>query len=264
MDCSNMNMYVTPLDSREVYQFNISQDVWKRLPDCPYQDSGLSIKKNCLLSVGGSGYGCEIFYLEGEGWRNRLPNMKTGRSRPAVVTLPHHLIVIGGLGQSNRPIASVEVLDDQTNTWTELQDLPRPLGYPSATVCGEQLYVLPGGWADRGEGYSCSISELSTSSGSPPALTWTPIPLPPVYWSTIATLSGHPVTIGGVDRETRTYTSTVYSLSHGQWVECGHLCEARYHHLVASLTTCTSHMLVVVGGHSFTGYSATVELCSVV
>ena len=111
----------------------------------------------------------------------------------------------------------------------------------------ERVDIRLSGW-DEG-GYCSSTGDLSTSSGSPPDLTWTPIPQPPVYASTIATLSGVPVLVGGAVRGIGTYSSTVYSLSHGQWVECGHLCEARSVCLVASLTT--SHNYVSDGREGF-------------
>ena len=266
IDSANVNMYVTPGGSNEVYRYNITQqNGWQQLQNSPYLDSGLVVKNNNnLLAVGGrTSTGVrtnELFCLHGKEWKEYFPHMNTARSHPAVATKLHYHIVIGGYGKPGCPVSSVEVFSEENNTWILLGDLPHPLGRPSATVCGEQLYVLSGEWGS--EGYSCSLKELSISSGSPPALTWTPIALPPVCRSTIATLSGMPVAVGGEVRESLTYTSTIYSLSHGQWVECGHLCKARCYTLVASLIT--SHMLVVVGGANSLGSLATVELCSVV
>ena len=263
MDFANMYIFVSPCGSSEVYKYIMQQDKWIQLQNCPYSNSGLVIINNSLLSVGGSAFRLKtnkLFRLQRKKWKEYIPSMNTARSHPGLATQSHHLIVIGGRDENDKPIASVEVFDDQTKTWTLLSNLPHPLNRPSATLCGEQLYVLSGDY--KSEGYCCSIKELSTSSGSPPALTWTPIPRPPVYLSTIATLSGVPVVVGGSVRERDTTSSTVYSLSHGQWMECGHLYEARFDCLVASHST--SHMLVVVGGFdSNLRKSATVELCSV-
>ena len=246
----------------------MQQDMWIRLQDCPYENPGLIVMNNVLLSVGGARSSYvpfsdsyvqtnKLFCLEGKKWKKHFPSMNTTRSSPELATQSHYLIVIGGWDQSYHSIASVELLDEETKKWSLLQDLPHPLYHPSVTFCGEQLYILSG-W-DEG-GYYSSL-QLSTSNG--PVLAWTPIPQPPVYSSTIATLTGVPVVVGGRDRESHTINSTVYSLSHGQWVECGHLCEARYDCLVTSHST--SHMLVVVGGINSTHHdSATVQLCSVV
>ena len=273
IDCTNTCTYVSPANSLEVYKYILQQDMWKQLQDCPYENPGLIVMNNLLLSVGGRRSSSvptsnsyvvtnKLFHLQGKKWKEHFPSMNTARSYCTVITTLHYLIVIGGNHQSGRPIASVEVFDEETKTWSLLGDLPRPLRLPSATLCGNQLYVLSGDWV--GVGYCCSLQERSTFSQSPPALTWTPIPLPPVYWSTIASLSGVPVVVGGKVRGRGTYSSTVYSLSHGQWVGCGHLCEARSDCLVASLST-SHNMLVVVGGVNSTGCdSATVEFCNVV
>ena len=265
IDSPNMYIYISPVGSRKVYKYTMQQDKWTQLQNCPYENCALVVKNNYLLCVGGYTSSCvvtkELFRQQGEEWKEHFPSMNTARYRCTAITVSHYLIVIGGHDQSSDPIASVEILDDTTKKWSHLRDLPRPLHLPSATLCGNQVYILSG-W-DEG-GYCSSTGDLSTSSGSPPDLTWTPIPQPPVYASTIATLSGVPVLVGGLVRRSRTYSSTVYSLSRGQWVECGHLCEARAECLVASLTT-SHNMLVVVGGADSTHqYSATVQLCSVV
>ena len=174
--------------------------MWIQLQDCPYEDPGLIVMNNLLLSVGGrrfsnalfiDGYVYirtnKLFCLQWEKWKKHFPSMNIARSRPGLATQSHYLIVIGGWGQSDHAMASVEIFDEETNKWSLLQDLPRPLHRPSATLCGEHLYILSGLRDERG--YYSSL-KLSTSSGSPPALTWTPIPQPPAYWSTIATLSG--------------------------------------------------------------------------
>ena len=258
-------IYIRPANSNEVYKYIIQQDMWIQLQDCPYQQSGLVMMNNCLMSVGGytSSYvpTNKLFCLRGEEWKEQFPSMNTARFSPALAVQQHYLIVIGGYNQYCYSIASVEILDAESIKWSMLGNLPCPLDWPSATLCGEQLYVLAG--KSDGEGYCCSLQELSTSSVLPPSLTWTPFPQPPVSDSTIATLSGVPVVVGGRGRGTGIYNSTVYALLDGQWVECGHLNEARSDCLVASLNT--SHMLVVVGGIAFPGLvSATVQLCSVV
>ena len=264
IDSPHMYIYVSPKDSHDVYRYTIQEDEWIQLQNCPYVNGALVMKNNFLLCVGGRTSDSypyvptnQLFRLQGEEWKEHFPSMNTARYSCAAITVSHYLLVIGGYRQSGDRIASVEMLDSQTKKWSHLTDLPRPLPRPSATICGNQVYVLS--WGNEG-GYCSPIAELLTSSGSRPALTWTPIPQPPVYASTIATLSGVPVLVGGAVRGIGTYSSTVYSLSHGQWVECGHLCEARSVCLVASLTT--SHMLVM-GGRDSTGHdSATVELCS--
>ena len=262
MDSPKTYIYVRPAGSKEVYMYIIHQDMWIQLQNCPYENCALVVKNNCLLSVGGRTTSNiptdKLFHLQADEWKEQFPSMNTARYCPALTAPQYYLIAIGGHGQFGHPIASVEVLNYHNNTWIPLGDLPHPPRYPSATLCGEQLFVLSG-WGDD-EGYCCSLGELFTSNGSPHALTWTPIPLPPVYFSTIAALFGVPVVVGGKVRGKGTYSSTIYSLSDGQWVECCHLSESRHCCLAASLST--SNIFVVVGGIAPTGRSATVELCT--
>ena len=200
VDSTNTYIYISPYNSSQVYKYTMQQDKWTQLQNCPYQDCALVVKNNYLLSVGGrtSIYGDptkKLFQLQGEKWEEHSI-MNFARSCCAAISVSDYLIVIGGYGQLGHRIASVEILDNKTKKWSHLRDLPCPLDWPSATISGKQLYVLSGGY--DGEGYCSSpIGELSTSNGPPPALTWTPIPQSPVNYSTIATLSGVPVLVGG-------------------------------------------------------------------
>lgn len=269
VDSANVYMYITPWQSSEIYEYNIHEDKWRNLPESPYQDSGLVMMNNALFSVGGHKFGTDVptnklFRLQGEEWKEHFPNMNTARSSPALAAHTKYTFVIGGHARY-RNISSVEVISEENNTWSiqVLGHIPHPFQHPSATLCGEQLYVLSGG--DDNEGYCCSLQEMLTSSHpieSLPVLTWTRIPLPPVHQSTIATLSRQTVLVGGTMRGSDTRSSTVYSLSRGQWVECGHFCEARFHCLAVSI----SQKIVVVGGWDSSGWSSTakVESLSVV
>ena len=116
---------------------------------------------------------------------------------------------MGPLPQASSSPANVDSALDQYNTRTVLNNLPRPLPHPSATVCGSKLYVA----GDGGDGYSCSLSQIATSNHpirSPPALTWTPMPPSLVTFSTIACLSNKPLLVGGTARNTHADSRAIY------------------------------------------------------
>ena len=263
------SIYITPADSSDVFRYDMEDDRWDRLPNCPYEKSGLVVMNNHLLSVGG----CKqllfrsdhvptnkIFSFKVKKWRENIRKMNTARHSPALAAHGNYLFVIGGYSQSGDLTATVEVYNEHRNTWSALGDLPHPLSRPSATLCGTKLYVLSGG--RDGEGYCCSLQEFFTSSHPMrPPPTWTAILRPPVYWSTIASLLEQPVLIGGRHRDTHARSSTVYILSQGKWVESGRLCSGRWWCLVSA----SYNKMVVVGGYQSTLFStAIVELCSVV
>ena len=139
MDSPNMYIYVRPADSREVYKYTIQQDKWIQLQNCLYEHCALVVKNNYLLCVGGCISGVptnKLFQLQQKEWKEYFPNMNTARYLCTAIAVSHYLIVIGGYGHYG-PIASVDILDDQTKKWSLLRNLPRPLPLPSATICGQ-------------------------------------------------------------------------------------------------------------------------------
>ena len=260
---NNMMVYVTPQGTNIIFQYCVREEKWKKLPESPCQDSGLVVRDNTLVALGGRQNSKSVEMvcsLRGKKWKEDLPSLNNARASPAVATHSTYIFAIGGYNLIS--VATVEMLD-QYNTWTVLNNLPHPLPYPSATVCGSKLYVV-GYFSD---GYSCSLSQnnlMATSSHpirSPPALTWTPMPPSPVKHSTIACLSNKPLLVGGVDRITLADSHAIYVLFKGRWVECGSLYSGRCQCLVASLS---EKKMVVMGGEKGLFQFNLVELCSVV
>ena len=75
------------------------------------------------------------------------------------------LIVAGGMGVGDRSgvLSTVEVMNTENHQWSTAADLPEPMFKASATICGDQLYMLGG--IDKTSYYSksvytCSVSEL--------------------------------------------------------------------------------------------------------
>ena len=168
--------------------------------------------------------------------------MNTARSSPAVVSTSdgEYLIVIGG--SVGVWTATVELFKAKSRRWYKLTDLPQPLIYPSATICGDQLNVI-GAVAN---GYSCSLAALPSSDQpitSPLTLSWKPLPPLPVAYSTAATLCGQLVLIGG--GRGLSPVNSIHQLVGGQWVEIGSMTSERYDCLVASPSP---DKIIIVGG----------------
>ena len=89
--------------------------------------------------------------------------MKTARSMAAVVSISNgeYALVIGGYGGVYSWMTTVELLQVRSRRWCEVSDLPQPLSNPSATICGnyELIHVV----GDDGDGFSCSLQDLSSS-----------------------------------------------------------------------------------------------------
>ena len=223
--------YFTPHESRSVYRYEWKTGRWDETSPCPSLDSGLAVTKSGLISVGGEGLyqTGKILTLRGQRWEEEYPPMNTARSSPAVVVTPQgdYVLVIGGYTGSERPAATVDMLQVKTRKWYRLTNLPHPLTAPSAATCGNTLYVI----GYEGKGYSCSLGalpsgdELISQLATQNLIFWTPLPDLPVTNSTAGTLCGQLVIFGG--RKVALSVNTIHQLVDGQWVEIGSMISER-------------------------------------
>ena len=257
--------YFTQDDSNLVYSYEWNTEQWNELPSFTYSNFALVTIDGTLTTVGGgvyrSGYTNKLFTLRQRQWVEEYPPMNTVRSRPAVVSTSggDYIIGIGGSGDVDWT-GTVELFQVKTRRWYKLTNIPQPLSFPSATICGNQLHVI--GWEDNG--YTCSIKNLPssdepiTSQSIPHLISWTPIPRLPVTHSTAATLYGQLVIIGGMQ-----YGSTVNSIHQlvdGKWVVIGSMSSGRRDCLVVSPSP---DRMMIVGGVG-AGLLDNVEECIVV
>ena len=220
--------YFSSLHSNSIYSYEWITEQWKQLQHS-YNGSVLVIVNGELTTVGGIceyNYTTKLLTLRQGRWVEEHPPMKTARSWPAVVSTSDgdYIIVIGGLGGGWT--ATVELFQVKTRRWYKLTNLPQPLSFPSATICGNQVHVIGGG-----DGFSCSLQALPSSDepitpqSLPDLISWTPLPPLPVTRSTIATLSGQLVIIGG--RQGGSQVNSIHQLVGGQWVEIGSMTSGR-------------------------------------
>ena len=238
--------YFTSRRSQSVFKYEPSTLKWEELPPCPYFNSGLIIIDGKLTAVGGctcdfmlSVRTNKVFILQQGQWFEQYPPMNTERSEPAVVGTSDgiYIFVIGGCIDDNA--TTVEIFHVTNRRWYEVEYLPPPLYRPSATICGNQLYII----GETYTGYSCSLQALLPSDQpitSHNILSWTPLPQLPVSTSTAVTLSGQLVIVGGQRSE-----SAIHQLIHGQWVEIGSLSTGRSGCLIVTLSP---DKIMIVGG----------------
>ena len=243
--------YFTSYDCTSVYQYECSTEKWEELPSCPYNDSGLVVIDRELTAAVGEYYRYtnKLYTLRQRKWIEEYPPMNTERSRPAVVSTAdgEYLIVIGGT-VGDGWTATVELFQVKSRRWHQLTDLPQHLFSPSATICGDQLNVIGG----DGGGYSCSLAALPSSDkpispqSIPHLISWTSLPSLPVTYSTVATLCGQLVLIGGKRHVFGSQVNSIHQLVDGQWVEIGSMTSERSRCLVASPSP---DKIIIVGRH---------------
>ena len=277
-------IYCTSGASEAVSRYEWNTDKWLHLPPLPYIDSGLVIINGELTAVGGRAgpqRTKDLLTLRQGKWVIEYPPMHAERSHTAVLSTPdgHFVFVIGGCFDNWTRLISVEGVNVSTSVmlfqvknrrWYELTSLPS-LPSPSATICGNQLYVI----GDGLNGYSCSLEALLSIDQELPntlqflshLIMWTSVPPLPLFESTAATLNGELIIIGGEERilvsgkSERILHSSIYQLRNGGWVEIGDVHQRRKQCLAIS----PSHdKLFVIGGWIEAGKSLRVEECIVV
>ena len=154
------------------YESDVTSDSWSQLPDCFHNDGSIAIINGTLTTIGGGSspfYSNELFSLTGEGsvrrWTQQFPPMPTKRRWTTSLCTGTALIVAGGWGIGSLVLSTVEIMNTETHQWSTAADLPQPMYHASATVCGDQLYML-GGVEDRL--HVCQISVHLFSECPPP------------------------------------------------------------------------------------------------
>ena len=198
---------------------------------------------------GSDHYTNKLFTLRQRQWIEKYPQMNTARSCTTVVSSSdgEYIIVIGGYDGGVDWTAIVELFQVSSRRWHQLKDLPQPLPLLSATICGNHLHVI----GDCANGYSCSLQALLssdrqiTSQSIPHLISWTSLPCLPVTRSTVATLSGQIVIIGGYKGCSWSPVKTIHQLVNGQWVKIGSMSCGREVCLVVSPSP---DKMMIVGG----------------
>ena len=238
---------------------------WSELPKCPHWYGSLAVIRGLLTAIGGGKLGDPDNKLlsmnsKAQMWVEHFPPMPTKRSHTAAVSTEQHLIVAGGVSDRST-LEIVEVMDFQTLAivWSTAASLPHPCSWASATICGDQQYILGGLGSPEDDPLksvlTCSLTKLLQScSKTSPNPVWHSTTDVPVYQSTSATVNGELVAVGGKDAKDKT-TSAIhkYDPTTDSWNVISNMPTARMCCLVAVLPT---NEMMVVGGNT-TIYSIT-------
>ena len=193
----------------------------------------------------------KLLSLRDKKWVERFPAMPTKRYSAAAVTQGHYLIVAGGQIGMARYLNTVEVMDTKTLIWSAVANLPSSVFWASATVCGDQVYMLGG--FDKNDNttsmLACSLEVLlqscsETSCGS----VWQRITDVPVHLSTCVAIDEDLVAVGGRN-ERKDTTAAVYKYNPtiDSWDLVSYMPTGRYNCLATLLP---SKEMIVVGGHT--------------
>ena len=272
-------MYVRDGSTVKIYSYDATTDSWSKLPDCVKVGGSITFINGQLTTVGGN-MSNELFSLTGEGssrrWTKEYPPIPTKRQWTTSLCTGATLIVAGGLG-SGGVLSTVEVMNTENHQWFTAADLPQPMYYASATVCGDRIYMLGGfdvHYSVIKSVYTCSVSALLQSCFpnslvkrtflSDETSVWRQVADLPVTRSTCESFNGRLLAIGGKDDSGKARTTAVYEYSStsNSWEVISHMTTGRYLCFTAVLP---NNQLMVVGGWTdISTRTDTVELANVV
>ena len=252
--------------NQEVYAYTISTSSWSQLPDSPSRNCPSVIINNFLTLIGGHCRGTityQLFSLTGKGsgrrWTEEFPPMPTKRQKSIALCTETALVVAGGKNH-NKDLSVVEVLNTETLQWSTAADLPTPLTFAPAAVCGDHVYILK-----DSNMYTCSVSALVQSCK--PSLrktdpgVWTTVAAPRVIHTTCVSIHGQLLAIGGKHSDEK-ITSAVhmYNPTIDSWEVISHMAMPRQRCIAAVLP---NGQLMVVGGWTRGGETDSIEFAAV-
>ena len=230
-----------------VYSYTVPENKWTKLPQCKYKHFAMAVINDALTTIGGWDNQYEatntLLSLSGSSWEEVLPPMPTKRAHPAAANTPTHLVVAGGQ-QSVIDLTPVEVLNTKTFQWSTANSLAEAVRYPQMTTCGGCIYL-----ASSDKVFPCSVEDLLKSTNSSDGgSVWTRLAnIPTPRMSTLATLRGRVLAVGGRDGGHSTGAIHCYDVATNSWSVVGEIPTPRSGVLTAVLP---SNELVVVGGHA--------------
>ena len=274
--------YFQVVKSKKVFAYNSTNNNWSGLPKCPNYGFSLAIVNSLLTAIGGETADNKVtntlLSLTDNKWTEQFPPMPTKRWVTAVVCSGRSLIVAGGVGKRDKKLSTVEVMDTETLQWSTASSLLHPLYLASATLCGDQVYMLGG--FDHGDEYSksvftCSLAaliqscqpqslggQLKTLSLASGPKVWYQLADTPVTLSTCTSLHEQLLVVGGNDSDDKKTTAIhMYNTTTNSWKVISHMATSRCQCL---LTVLPHNELMVVGGHTADGDTTSVQIASIV
>ena len=238
-----------------VWEFNPTCNQWVELSDPPVLGFSLVSIENELVTVGGFNRQENWFnnlkdsnklygYIEGN-WVEKYPNMPTKRYHCAAVYTSHTLVVAGGECE-NEIFTTVEVLGIQNKQWSKVSSLPTRSTLPSASTCGEYIYLHDIRALPNSEYSVIRCSLLSLAFSTPKQVLWEKVASLPVQRSTLVTVKGHLLAVGGRTTKGESVKEVLrYDPAADLWQVVSQMKIARFQCAAALLP---DNKLVVVGG----------------
>ena len=263
--------------SLRIFAYNSASNKWSEFPRCPNGGFSLAVVNSLLTAIGGAtrtgGVTNSLLSLIDKKWTKKFPPMPTKRWLTAAVCSGRSLVVAGGTsGVGMKDLSTVEVMDAKTLQWSTASSLPHPLHQASATLCGDQVYMLVG-CSQSGKDFAplkrsksvftCSLAALLQSC-QPQSLVarlmnfslsvskvWHQLADTPFSFSPCVSLHGRLLIVGGYISDKEELNAIhMYNTVSNTWEIISHMATPHHQSLVAVLP---HNQLMVVGGYTLAG-----------
>ena len=254
----NEAIFLRPARTSEILKYFNGH--WTSMLHSKVENCALAFLSGRLTTIGGRSVGAigkvvgDVYCISqhmhrAEQWVKDVPAMAVARELPQTVASGKTLIVVGGRNKSM--LDTVELYNEDFKQWHTACKLPVPLHYITMATFDESLTIVGirgSRELDESVCLRCKLTDLiySCSSSLNTANIWekTKLEIPPK--SSLVKFKGRFLSIGGVAKDGRTATSSVYSHSPDTdtWTESPSLRTPRY----LCFTAILSDKLYIIGG----------------
>ena len=133
---------------KDAYRLDKKNSKWITFADSSKTEMTLAVCRGRLIALGGydNGMHSKKVMVFREGRWSLMSEMLLGCTGPCVVSIGGGgMVVMGGIGDGDKPLRDVQVFVGRTQTWHKGPSLPQPCRGMSAVVHGDIVYVM-GGW----------------------------------------------------------------------------------------------------------------------
>ncbi|XP_067641690.1 kelch-like protein 5 isoform X2 [Eurosta solidaginis] len=147
-------------DSRTIFQYNTTEDLWQKWVDIKpgVPDVQAIFMDDNLFLIGGIRNNTAINEVNSWNFRTklfqRLPPMNQPRYLHCVVELNHKVYVVGGKGEDDEILNSVEMYT-ASDGWESINAMITPRCWATAVVFNEKIYVFGGHDGDDLKSVEC-------------------------------------------------------------------------------------------------------------
>ena len=161
-------------DDYLIQQYCPTDDRWYTLPPAPVYYFGMGELNGQLVIVGGKTRQRDVtgkvhtLNSSTQKWVESIAPMPTARSRPAVLSLPSCLTVVGGGDQRGTHLSDVEIFMPHTSQWHKMTSpAPSPLYNMTTTVINNKCFIAEYG-SSKVYQLCVSLQQTTTDSTNTP------------------------------------------------------------------------------------------------